>query len=470
VVTLGDIDGDGYDDLGFTDGKHSWYWGLNYYVVSSKDLEYLDLVSGGKDGQINYSNFKLGPNSYEFTYNTSTNISNGLELSATNPLVKDFKQVGDFDGDGRADLMFGNQNEGRVWLVSTRDLEAMDRASGSMQQPRANDNLINLSTGTSAGSQSYTFTGLNLGFKVLGLGDVDGDGKEDFYMSTNNTGYVVMNKDLQLLDAADGSTDRTINLLSNWNAAGTTGYRITNVIVSPTTESNYWAGTALELVSTAGDMDGDGRNDFLIGSDLGTIVIYSSQLAASDAADGTLNRSFALQQAKPAGANSMGFVGTAGNDVIGGSTSNDLLVGNGGADQILAAAGDDTIVLNASNVSSLSNALAFVDGGTGTDTLKLDGAGITLDLTALQNKVMGIEKIDLTGSGNNTLKLSLADVLAVTDTDRLFVTGNAGDTVQIIGADVTPSVATVGGVSYNVFSLDSTHHLYVQQSVTAVLA
>jgi hypothetical protein len=42
-----------------------------------------------------------------------------------------------------------------------------------------------------------------------------------------------------------------------------------------------------------------------------------------------------------------------------------------------------------------------VDGGGGIDTLKLDGAGLTLDLTKISNtRIRDIEIIDIRGSGN----------------------------------------------------------------------
>jgi hypothetical protein len=50
-----------------------------------------------------------------------------------------------------------------------------------------------------------------------------------------------------------------------------------------------------------------------------------------------------------------------------------------------------------------------VDGGGGTDTLKLEGAGLTLDLTKISDRhIQDIEVIDITGSGDNTLKLNVA--------------------------------------------------------------
>jgi len=49
---------------------------------------------------------------------------------------------------------------------------------------------------------------------------------------------------------------------------------------------------------------------------------------------------------------------------------------------------------------------ADIDGGNGTDTLRLDATGLTLDLTAVADEeVAGIEQIDLNGGGN-TLSFS----------------------------------------------------------------
>jgi Ca2+-binding RTX toxin-like protein len=146
---------------------------------------------------------------------------------------------------------------------------------------------------------------------------------------------------------------------------------------------------------------------------------------------------------------SAGLEGTSGNNVLTGTSGNDVIVGNGGADQIDAGNGNDTIVLSASNVSELiSSPSAFANGGEGLNTLKLSGADIFLDLSsaALQSKLDNFSVMNITGSGNNILKLSFQNVQnlssvidnsvtsAVDESKMLVVHGDTGDAVILENA------------------------------------
>jgi hypothetical protein len=108
-------------------------------------------------------------------------------------------------------------------------------------------------------------------------------------------------------------------------------------------------------------------------------------------------------------------------------------------------------------------------GNDGIDTLKLTGADEVLDLSRLAGKLSSVEVIDITGSGDNTLKLSLGDVLEQGGKDlfvadgktQMMVKGDAGDTVELSdlladGSDVgdwaqQSGTVTVEGTQYNVF-------------------
>jgi Ca2+-binding RTX toxin-like protein len=115
-------------------------------------------------------------------------------------------------------------------------------------------------------------------------------------------------------------------------------------------------------------------------------------------------------------------MGCGGADTLIGGDGNDRLLGGSGDDTLIGSAGDDTFVYDADD--------ANVRGGPGEDTIKLVGTGMLVDLTAIDNTTfIGIEIIDLTGAGNNTLRLNGLDVLDLSDTDVMRVDGNAGDSV-----------------------------------------
>ncbi|MDD3592642.1 MAG: type I secretion C-terminal target domain-containing protein [Sulfurovum sp.] len=157
--------------------------------------------------------------------------------------------------------------------------------------------------------------------------------------------------------------------------------------------------------------------------------------------------------------------GGAGNDILNGGDGNDILIDGNGADTFIGGAGDDWIVI------SDTTSFVSIDGGTGTDTLFLSGSGMTLDLSGISGvTITSIEKIDLTGTGDNALILSYSDLLALSESsDILYVTGNSGDTVTLseetlIGTD------TVDGITYNTYDIGGTADadIWVQQGVTVL--
>src|SRR6185436_783387 len=124
-----------------------------------------------------------------------------------------------------------------------------------------------------------------------------------------------------------------------------------------------------------------------------------------------------------------------------GGRGNDILVGNGGADVLLGGAGDDILAVS-------STTFAKVDGGNGTDTLRLDGSGLVLNLTTLaDSRITNIETIDIRGSGANTLTLNQQEVLKVTQPTNGGATSNTLTVLR--GADDTVNIGagwTFGGL------------------------
>ncbi|KWB52516.1 hypothetical protein WL37_06245 [Burkholderia ubonensis] len=146
-------------------------------------------------------------------------------------------------------------------------------------------------------------------------------------------------------------------------------------------------------------------------------------------------------------------------------------------------------MFNIADATYFESEQARVNGNGGTDTLKLTTADQVLDLTQVGEKLSSIEVIDLTGTGNNTLKLSLDDVLAngevdlfhdsATDTVQMMVKGNAGDVVDLEGLlgggdpgewSQQAGKVTIEGVEYHVYVHSSLQaELLVQDGVTTNL-
>jgi hypothetical protein len=167
---------------------------------------------------------------------------------------------------------------------------------------------------------------------------------------------------------------------------------------------------AVTDISNAGDINGDGLTDLILGDGnidnyTGTYhLILGGTTTVTSAVNGT---------------------GTSASEAVLGTAGNDTLTGGGGVDRFFAGKGNDTIVLAASDVSNLSattgTTRASIDGGTGYDTLRVSASGVNLNLTNITNvgamgleensRIESIERIDLgSDSTANTLTIAARDV------------------------------------------------------------
>ena len=124
---------------------------------------------------------------------------------------------------------------------------------------------------------------------------------------------------------------------------------------------------------------------------------------------------------------------------------------------------DDRVALG-----QLPGAHEIVDGGAGFDTLVFN-AMPDLDLTALAtNSLRNLEKIDMAGDAR-TLTLSADKVSEMTSADKLYVTGDAGDQVNLVaGGWNLQSTVTENNISYNVYQHNAAS-LYLENTLTAVI-
>jgi hypothetical protein len=113
--------------------------------------------------------------------------------------------------------------------------------------------------------------------------------------------------------------------------------------------------------------------------------------------------------------------GGSGADTLSGGDGDDLLEGGAGVDHLSGGNGDDTLVWR--------DADALLSGDAGTDTLRISGGNI--DLSTLAGIASSIERIDLaTGAAANAVTLTAGDVINLSSTDILTVTGTVADSVN----------------------------------------
>ena len=381
VSSAGDINGDGFDDLiigAFGADAYGLKSGASYVVFgkaagfsAAMDLSSLDGTTG----------FRL--------HGVGTNIK-GLGWSVSD--------AGDINGDGFGDLIVGGTGSSSFIVFgkntgfdATLELSSLD------------------------GTNGFHLSG-NVDLKsVSGAGDVNGDGFDDLVVGAdsaspngqNNAGtsYVIFGKasgfsaTMDLTDLEDNNVLR----LNGVDAGDSSGVS----------------------VSSAGDVNGDGLDDILIGawradpggdySDSGSSYVIFGR---SDFGNGGLPE----------------IKGTSGDDILKGSThaehfiagdGSDSLLGRCGADIFDAGAGDDAI-----RIGDLT--FASIDGGDGNDALHLAGADLNLDLTTLGDRIHGIETICLYGRGDNTLTLNADSLLSLSNsTNTLKVHGNSGDHILV---------------------------------------
>ena len=450
VSSAGDVNGDGIDDLiigapgasnNSYNGNYNTYEGESYVVFGSSDgfdgvFELADL-DGGNGFVIKQRDFDLGRS------------FNGTGSSVSS--------AGDINGDGFDDLVIGAPNAGDSYNLYD---------GGFLNYTYEGESYVVF--GSSDGFDSVVEnpfiirginSGDNSGRSVSSAGDVNGDGIDDLIIGAPNASYsnnYSSEGESYVVFGTEGGFDGVVELA---DLDGGNGFVIRGV------DNNDDSGYS---VSSAGDVNGDGIDDLIIGapgagssSNFGSegesYVIFgiafleltgTNQGDILDGGNGNDTISgFNGNDIIDGGAGQDSIAGGNGNDILSGGSGNDEINGDGGADIILGEEGNDEITGDGGADTILGeegNDTIFggagndiliggigddnLSGGNGKDTITggvgndfLNGGSGNDRLSGVDSSTYGTGEIDTLsgGFGRDTFVLGDADNVFYDDGDAL---------------------------------------------------
>jgi Ca2+-binding RTX toxin-like protein len=403
VAALGDINGDGFDDVligsPYAEANGRWSAGISYVVYGSASGANIDLANvdasdgfriiGDEFGSVGYSvsvagdvngdgiidlligapydqaggMYRAGSTYLVFGSISGADVDlanltpsqgvrlDGGEVSESGSSVA---SAGDINGDGLADLIIGAPDASPDGREEAGSAFVIFGKTSSW----SNIDLANLSAGDGFRIDGAV-VGAHAGYSVSSAGDFNGDGYDDLIIGAPyadlaggpdpGSAYVIFGK-----PAGFGDID-----LTNLNAAD--GFRIDG---PPGQLLGNLAGFA---VASAGDVDADGYGDLVVGMPGSGYLNGTAYVVYGEASAGVNRAGTGGDDRLFGGDFDDTLSGGEGNDLIGGKDGNDVLTGGAGRDAFVYAhfgqqldtvtdfrQGEDVIDLRSTNIGTFA--------------------------------------------------------------------------------------------------------------------